>query len=72
MSLVDEAVIHAEAGNGGDGVIRWLRTKTNARGGPDVRRTRAGRRHAQVVVRFSNDAGGETIAVSANLIVVEF
>ena len=34
MSLVDEAVIYAEAGSGGDGVVRWLRTKTNARGGP--------------------------------------
>jgi len=34
MSLVDEAKIHAEAGNGGDGVVRWLHTKTNARGGP--------------------------------------
>jgi len=34
MSLVDEATIYAESGKGGDGVIRWLRTKTNARGGP--------------------------------------
>jgi len=34
MSLVDEAKIHAEAGKGGDGVVRWLHTKTNARGGP--------------------------------------
>jgi len=34
MALVDEVTIYAEAGNGGDGVIRWLRTKTNARGGP--------------------------------------
>ena len=34
MAFVDEAKIYAEAGRGGDGVIRWLRTKTNARGGP--------------------------------------
>ncbi|MCX6787348.1 MAG: hypothetical protein NTY93_02375 [Candidatus Kaiserbacteria bacterium] len=34
MSLVDEATIYASSGKGGDGVIRWLRTKTNARGGP--------------------------------------
>lgn len=34
MALVDEVVIYAEAGKGGDGVIRWLRTKTNAHGGP--------------------------------------
>lgn len=34
MAFVDEARIYAESGKGGDGVIRWLRTKTNARGGP--------------------------------------
>lgn len=34
MAFVDEITIHAEAGNGGNGVVRWLRTKTNARGGP--------------------------------------
>lgn len=34
MAFVDEAKIHAEAGKGGDGVIRWLRTKETARGGP--------------------------------------
>ena len=34
MAFVDEATIHASAGKGGDGVIRWLRTKENARGGP--------------------------------------
>lgn len=34
MAFVDEAVIHAESGKGGDGVIRWLRTKESARGGP--------------------------------------
>ncbi|MBU6490918.1 GTPase ObgE [Patescibacteria group bacterium] len=34
MAFVDEAKIYAAAGKGGDGVIRWLRTKENARGGP--------------------------------------
>jgi len=34
MSFVDEATIHAESGKGGDGVVRWLRTKETARGGP--------------------------------------
>lgn len=34
MAFVDEVKIHAEAGKGGDGVIRWLRTKETARGGP--------------------------------------
>ena len=34
MSLVDEATIYASSGKGGDGVVRWLRTKMNARGGP--------------------------------------
>jgi GTP-binding protein len=34
MAFVDEAKIHAESGKGGDGVIRWLRTKESARGGP--------------------------------------
>lgn len=34
MAFVDEAKIHAESGKGGDGVVRWLRTKESARGGP--------------------------------------
>ena len=34
MAFVDEARIHVESGKGGDGVIRWLRTKETARGGP--------------------------------------
>lgn len=34
MAFVDEAHIHVESGKGGDGVIRWLRTKESARGGP--------------------------------------
>lgn len=34
MAFVDEATIYVESGTGGDGVIRWLRTKETARGGP--------------------------------------
>jgi GTP-binding protein len=34
MAFVDEARIYAQSGKGGDGVIRWLRTKETAKGGP--------------------------------------
>lgn len=34
MAFTDEARIHVQSGKGGDGVIRWLRTKESARGGP--------------------------------------
>ncbi len=34
MAFVDEEKVYAAAGKGGDGVIRWLRTKQNAHGGP--------------------------------------
>lgn len=34
MAFVDEVKIYATSGKGGDGVIRWLRTKESARGGP--------------------------------------
>jgi GTP-binding protein len=34
MAFIDEAHIHVASGNGGNGVIRWLRTKESARGGP--------------------------------------
>lgn len=34
MAFVDQAVIHVESGKGGNGVIRWLRTKEKAKGGP--------------------------------------
>lgn len=34
MAFTDEARIHVESGKGGDGVIRWLRTKESAWGGP--------------------------------------
>ena len=34
MAFVDEARIRVQSGKGGDGVIRWLRTKETARGGP--------------------------------------
>ena len=32
--FVDQVTIYASSGKGGDGVIRWLRTKESARGGP--------------------------------------
>jgi len=34
MAFVDEVTIYAKSGKGGDGVVRWLRTKETARGGP--------------------------------------
>lgn len=34
MAFTDQVTIYAAAGKGGDGVIRWLRTKENAKGGP--------------------------------------
>src|SRR3989344_5198732 len=34
MAFVDDVKIYASAGKGGDGVIRWLRNKETARGGP--------------------------------------
>ena len=34
MAFIDEITIHAAAGKGGNGVVRWLRTKGKDRGGP--------------------------------------
>lgn len=34
MAFVDEVTIHAAAGRGGDGVVRWLHTKGKEKGGP--------------------------------------
>jgi GTP-binding protein len=34
MAFIDEVQIYAASGNGGNGVVRWLRTKETARGGP--------------------------------------
>ena len=34
MAFTDQVTIYASSGKGGDGVIRWLRTKESARGGP--------------------------------------
>lgn len=34
MAFVDEMVLHASAGRGGDGVVRWLHMKGKERGGP--------------------------------------
>lgn len=35
MAFLDEITIHAQAGNGGNGVVRWRREKFIARGGPN-------------------------------------
>src|ERR1700760_2365611 len=34
MAFVDEVIIHANAGHGGAGVVRWLHMKGKDRGGP--------------------------------------
>lgn len=34
MAFVDEVTIRAQAGKGGDGVVRWLHTKGKEKGGP--------------------------------------
>lgn len=34
MAFIDEIVIHAEAGRGGDGVVRWRKEKFIPKGGP--------------------------------------
>ncbi|MCX6790223.1 MAG: GTPase ObgE [Candidatus Kaiserbacteria bacterium] len=34
MAFVDQVTIHVASGKGGNGVVRWSRTKTNAHGGP--------------------------------------
>lgn len=34
MALVDQVTIQVASGRGGNGVVRWARTKTNAKGGP--------------------------------------
>ena len=34
MAFVDEVAVRAQAGKGGNGVIRWLRVKETAKGGP--------------------------------------
>lgn len=34
MAFIDELVIHAEAGRGGDGVVRWRKEKFIPKGGP--------------------------------------
>jgi GTP-binding protein len=34
MAFVDEVTIRAKAGKGGNGVVRWLRNKETAKGGP--------------------------------------
>lgn len=34
MAFVDQVKVYVASGKGGDGVVRWLRTKETARGGP--------------------------------------
>lgn len=34
MAFVDHVTIHVTSGRGGNGVVRWLHTKMNAKGGP--------------------------------------
>ncbi len=34
MAFIDEVTLSVQSGKGGDGVVRWLRTKQKARGGP--------------------------------------
>jgi GTP-binding protein len=34
MAFIDELKIYMKAGNGGNGVVRWLRAKNNPKGGP--------------------------------------
>ncbi|MGE5541400.1 MAG: Obg family GTPase CgtA [Bacillota bacterium] len=34
MALIDQITLHAQAGRGGDGVIRWLHLKGKEKGGP--------------------------------------
>lgn len=34
MTLVDEIILYAKAGDGGDGVVRWNKSRSNQKGGP--------------------------------------
>jgi GTP-binding protein len=34
MALIDHVILHATAGRGGDGVVRWMHTKEKAKAGP--------------------------------------
>jgi GTP-binding protein len=54
MAFVDEVRISVAAGKGGDGVIRWLRTRETARGGPSGG---DGGRGGDVVLQGVHDLG---------------
>ncbi|HUX81050.1 MAG TPA: GTPase ObgE, partial [Candidatus Paceibacterota bacterium] len=62
MAFVDQVTIHASSGRGGNGVIRWAHTKTNAHGGPcggnggrggDV--ILVGERNLSILMRYRNE-----------------
>lgn len=54
MAFVDEVVIHAQAGKGGDGVVRWLHSKETEWGGPSGG---DGGRGGDVVLEAVHDLG---------------
>ncbi len=54
MAFVDEIRVHAQAGHGGPGVIRWLRVKETAKGGPVGG---DGGRGADIVIEGVRDLG---------------
>jgi GTP-binding protein len=45
MAFVDEVTVRANAGKGGNGVIRWLHIKGTEKGGPAGGDGGEGRRH---------------------------
>lgn len=54
MALIDELKVHATAGRGGDGVVRWLHIKGNEKGGPAGG---DGGRGGDIVLRGVRDLG---------------
>lgn len=53
MALVDEIELFAQSGKGGDGVVRWLRTRSISKGGPAGGN---GGRGGDVIIRAVRDA----------------
>lgn len=54
MTFVDEIILHAKAGNGGDGVVRWSKSRSNPKGGPAGGN---GGRGGDVIIRGVRNAG---------------